>query len=106
MRFFKIGTLFAALFSVGHLQASDSISMKKTKTGILPSGAFYAIYEVTCHDQTVANLASMDRRTRWCVQNYGQLSCFRQSGEAFRAACLSEDLVATEKGLDEINGFQ
>ena len=86
---FKIIVLFAALCSVGYAQASDSISMEKTKTGILPSGEFYVIYEATCDDKTGAHLASMGRGTRWCVQNHGQLNCFRQPGEALRAACQS-----------------
>lgn len=106
MKYFSCAVLLTALISVGHVQASDGMSMKKIKTGILPSGEFYTLYEATCLDQTTASLASLDRRTSWCLQNAGELSCFRQSREALHAACLSEDIASTESDLDTINSFQ
>jgi len=106
MKLIKPGIFLAALCSVGVVQASGSISMEKIKTGILPSGEFYSIYEAACLDQPNAHVASMDRRTRWCVQEGEQLHCFRRPSEAVRAACLSEALVATDTDLDAINAFQ
>lgn len=106
MKFIKTGFFLAALYSVASAQAADSISMEKIKTGILPSGDLYSIYAADCFGQPDAHVASMDRRTRWCIQDDQQLNCFRRPSEAARAACLSNDLVATDKDLDAINAFQ
>jgi len=40
------------------------------------------------------------------VQDDQQLNCFRRPSEAVHAACLSGDLVITDKDLDAINAYQ
>ena len=68
-------------------QASGSGSMNKVKTGILPSGDFFSIYEASCPQNTAVSIASTDQRQRWCVESDGQLRCFRAASEATRYAC-------------------
>ena len=60
---------------------------KKIKTGILPTGEFYSLYEVSCPDDSTATIASMEGRTRWCTLAGGELSCFRMAEQASYSAC-------------------
>ena len=68
--------------------ANDSAQLeRKIKTGILPTGGFYSLYEVSCADDSTATIASMEGRTRWCTLSGGELSCFRMAEQASYSAC-------------------
>lgn len=86
--------------------ASDAIVVEKVKTGILPAGGLYEMFQVTCQDQSAASVAGMDRRRRWCIGYDGELSCFKDAQEAARTACASSSVAATEENLDALNAFQ
>ncbi|MCX2976975.1 hypothetical protein [Candidatus Marimicrobium litorale] len=83
---YKVGALCAILLT-GGAHASDTGSINKIKTGILPTGGFFSIYEAACPQNTAVSIASTDRRQRWCVQSDGQLRCFGAASEATRYAC-------------------
>ncbi len=93
---YKIGVLCACLLA-GAAQASDTGAINKVKTGILPSGDFFSIYEASCPQNTAVSIASTDRRRRWCADADGQLRCFRAANEATRYAC-SEIVLAGNTG--------
>lgn len=106
MRILITSLLLAAGLAVAPTQAAGTMSLEKTKTGILPSGGFYGIYQVSCHDQSTASIVGLDRRGRWCVNYEGELSCFRRSQEASHMACTTADVVAGEEDLDALNALQ
>ncbi len=93
---YKIGALCAILLT-GAAHASDTGSINKVKTGILPTGGFFSIYEAACPQDAAVSIASTDRRQRWCVQSDGQLRCFGAAKEATRYAC-SGVLLADSNG--------
>jgi len=96
-----IATLICAACLVAvSSQASEATSLKKSKTGILPAGGFYSLYEASCDDQRTVSLASLERRGRWCSEYQGELNCFRQSKQALQAACVSRELAKTEEEVD------
>ncbi len=76
-------SLLSSLAMAGDLGARE----KKIKTGILPTGEFYSLYEVSCPDDSTATIASMEGRTRWCTLSGGELSCFRMAEQASYSAC-------------------
>ena len=45
--------LVAVLWTTQALSA-DAVTMEKVKTGILPTGGFYSIYQVTCRGEDSA----------------------------------------------------
>jgi hypothetical protein len=77
---------------------SDPARMEKIKTGILPSGELYSIYEVVCHDQTPANVASLNRGRRWCTSRQGELTCYSGSTRATEVACMDTSVALAEDG--------
>ena len=83
---YRVGLLCACLLT-GAAQASDGGSINKVKTGILPTGGFFSIYEAACPQDAAVSIASTDRRRRWCVESDGQLRCFGAASEATRHAC-------------------
>ena len=93
-------------FAAAVAQASVIMPLEKVKTGILPSGGLYSVYNVTCHDESLASVVSTQRRGRWCVEYDGQLSCFREAQEASRVACFSTDVAASKDDLDALDAFQ
>jgi len=105
MRLFT-NLLLAAGLSGSLAHASDVLPLEKVKTGILPTGSLYSLYEVSCHDQTSASVVSVARRGRWCIQHNGELSCVRESQEASRLACASSNMAAAEEDLDAMDAFQ
>lgn len=106
MRILMTSIFLTASLAAAPLYAAGDISMQKTKTGILPSGGFYGIYQVECHDQSSASIVSLDRRGRWCVNYQGELNCFRRSQEASHMACANVDVAASEEDLDTLNALQ
>jgi len=59
----------------------------KVKTGILPGGGFYSLYQVDCLDDRTAAIASLDRKRRWCTLHEGDMSCSSSQQEASFKAC-------------------
>jgi len=41
------------------VHASDRVDLVKVKTGILPNGGFYSLYEADCRNQETAAVASL-----------------------------------------------
>ena len=74
----------------------------KVKTGILPSGGFYSLYEGTCQDRNVVSVASLDGMRRWCINASGDLACVRDSREAVEMACARSGMAAS-RDLDSFD---
>jgi hypothetical protein len=99
MRFFAcvtfvvLSTLSLMVFSdVGPTQGR--LPCEKVKTGILPSGELYSLYQVSCGNSTTT-IASMERRTRWCTQAGDGLSCYRTADQAGEKACSLTSIAAS-----------
>jgi hypothetical protein len=75
--------------------AADGITLDRVKTGILPSGGFYSLYEGACADRNVVSVASLDRMRRWCINASGELACVREPQEAVQMACARNGLAST-----------
>jgi hypothetical protein len=90
-------TLFGAF-----AQASSSYDIDKVKTGILPSGGFYSLYEVDCPDQFTAAIASLNGKRRWCTSYDGQMSCFSSKQDASLKACGSGAVASAEDNLEGV----
>lgn len=78
-------------------QAEGRIVLEKTKTAILPSGGFYSLYSGTCHDQSEAAVASLDRGRRWCYSVDGDLSCVDRRQEAIQLACARASVASSQE---------
>ena len=92
--------VIAAVVCSNAVYASEGESIQKVKTGILPTGGFFSIYEVACPQDTTASIASTDRRQRWCVEADGQLRCFGAVSEATQHACSGVLLAdSSDKGV-------
>lgn len=76
--------------------ATASVPVERVKSGILPAGGFYHLYEVTCTAGNTASIASLDRSTRWCTGDSADVSCFRRSHQAAEAACARTDGIAED----------
>ena len=87
--------ILALCLGMSSAYAADNIALDKVKTGILPSGGFYSLYEGACHDQNAVSVASLDRMRRWCINASGDLACFRDRQEAAHLACAGTDLAST-----------
>ena len=98
--------LFFFSYLVGAQALASSSTMERVKSGILPTGAVYNIYQVTCKDQTSAELARTQRGRRWCTSYGGELQCFKRPEHAADVACLSADLAATANGADSSTSYQ
>ena len=103
-------TLLTPLFFfsclVGAQALASTPTMERVKSGILPTGAVYNIYEVSCKDQTSAELARTQRGRRGCTSYAGELQCFKRAEQAADVACLSADLAATGRGADPSTSYQ
>ena len=82
-----IALLALSLISSLALAGDSAAREKKIKTGILPTGGFYSLYEVACPDNSTVTIASMEGRTRWCTVSGGDLSCYRMPEQATYRAC-------------------
>ena len=83
--------------------AENIVSPEIIKTGILPAGGFYRIYEVTCRDETIANVATLQGRANWCVNDSGELTCYSDSRQAADKACGSvSNLAAVETDSEKL----
>ena len=77
----------------GQTMASEGPVMERVKTGILPSGDFYSIYEVVCQDDTSASIARLERGRRWCATLNGELNCVDEAVHATDMACAGNGLA-------------
>ena len=94
------GLLITFLASFGvFAQASSAYDTAKVKTGILPSGGFYSLYEVDCPDQFTAAVASLKSNRSWCTSSDGEMSCFSSKQDASLKACGSRALASTDDSL-------
>lgn len=83
-------------FAGGPAMASSSLEIERVKTGILPEGGFYSVYEVACSADETSRIARLRDTGRWCVNAAGELDCFRRSAEASQAACELPSVAARE----------
>jgi hypothetical protein len=87
--------------------ASDRTDIVKVKTGILPNGGFYSLYEVDCRDQGTAEIASLNGKRRWCaLLRGGTLSCSSSQQDVTSRACVSSAVAAAGKHMDGIDKYQ
>lgn len=92
--------LAAALSPAGG--AAEPLAIEKTKTGILPDGGFYGLYEVQCRDSETAAIGALSRRAGpWCVARQGELQCFPRSQAAAWAACNAVELAGADAAPSE-----
>lgn len=101
MRFLPTLAVSASLLLSTAAFAEDSLPRERIKTGILPNGGFYTMYAVTCSDDRVVEVASTDRRQRWCAQSGSDLACFRNADAASDKACSASNLAANEASGNE-----
>lgn len=101
MRFLPTIAVAASLLLSYSAFAEDSLPRERTKTGILPNGGFYTLYSVTCSDNRVVEVASTDRRQRWCAQSGADLACFRNADAASNKACAAGNLAASDSAGNE-----
>ena len=93
--------ILAAGLMGSHAFAADKLSLQVIKTGILPAGGFYRIYEVACKEATNANVARLQGQGDWCVNDNGELACFSDSQQASRKACGAEAELASAEIADD-----
>ena len=98
MRSTKAFFLLLAVTTSTTTMASGA-SLDRVKSGILPTGGYYHLYEARCADQQLVTVASTDRSTRWCAERGGDVSCFRRSQDAVVAACSSQVAGVTQSNL-------
>ena len=97
----------ALMLAASSAWASEAVNLEKVKTGILPTGGFYSIYEVTCMREGRATIGAMSRRGGpWCVEESGELVCFRRSEDASARACTGLELVANKAPAADMDAFQ
>jgi hypothetical protein len=87
--------LFAALFTmISPAFGSDQVTVEKVKTGILPTGELYGLYEVQCANQSQGSIVSLRGRSQWCTHQNDELQCFRKMEQASQLACADQRLLA------------
>jgi hypothetical protein len=93
-------TILTSLFLMqsGGAFAESPLDMAALKSGILPTGHFYTLYEVECKEAAAANIVAMQRKTRWCMLEEGELNCFGQRQLASKAACQSVESASGSSG--------
>ena len=91
----------------GMASAVEPQTLEKIKTGILPTGGFYSIYQVACADNSVANVAARSRRGGpWCSGEGTQLQCFKRSSDAVQLACSAGAIADNDANPDMLNRYQ
>jgi len=86
--------LLAALFIITPAYGSEQVTVEKVKTGILPTGELYGLYEVQCADQSQGSIVSLRGRSQWCTNQNDELQCFRKMKQASHLACTNQSLLA------------
>lgn len=95
-------TTMGTLLLSANVLADSSLARDKIKSGILPSGDLYSIFEIQCPDASKTHIAMMDRRTRWCMIEGAGLKCVREADLAADQACAASQLQIA--GGDETLG--
>ncbi|NND66844.1 MAG: hypothetical protein HKN19_04575 [Halioglobus sp.] len=91
----------------GAVSAAQPLAIEKTKTGILPGGGFYGLYEVSCRDERTASIGALSRRSGpWCVARQGDLQCFSRPQEAAFTACNSLELANVDSDAAPVGPVQ
>ncbi len=87
--------LIAALFIiVSPAYGSEHVTVEKVKTGILPTGELYGLYQVQCANQSQGSIVSLRGRSQWCTNQNDELQCFRKMQQASHLACTNQRLLA------------
>ncbi len=103
LRLLTLSLLLGTTVVGGRAFAENTVSLEVIKTGILPAGGFYRIYEITCRDETVVNVATLQGRANWCVNDDGELACFSNSKQASAKACnTASELASVETDSDKL----
>jgi len=90
-----LSLLFAALFiMMSPAYGSEQVTVEKVKTGILPTGELYGLYQVQCADQSQGSIVSLRGRSQWCTNQNDELQCFRKMKQASHLACTHQRLLA------------
>lgn len=101
-----IGYLVASMTLFGAFaNASETFETEKVKTGILPSGGFYSLYEVGCDDKYTATIASTNGNRRWCISHNEQMSCFSRKRDASASACMSGAVAVAGDNLKSVDKY-
>jgi hypothetical protein len=91
------GSLLVTLLVLsGSAHGAGRLDIVKVKTGILPGGGFYSLYQVDCLDERTGAIASLDRKRRWCTLHEGDMICSSSRQEASFKACSTNALAASE----------
>ncbi len=101
MRSITFTATLALALSSSSVLAASAISHDRVKSGILPSGDLYSIYEVSCDNSNKTHIAMMDRRRSWCMIDSGSLECVRDPELAADQACAAQQfqLASDDKSL-------
>ena len=100
MRFLPTLAVATAFTLAVAVHADSDLPRERIKTGILPNGGFYTLYSVTCSDNRMAEVASTDRRQRWCARAGTELACFRSADAASSKACGAVRVASRQAGGD------
>lgn len=88
------------------VQASEPFGTEKVKTGILPNGGFYSLFEVDCGNEVTGVIASLKGGTRWCTSYVGEMSCFTSKQESSTSACMTGAVAVADNGLNDTDVYQ
>jgi hypothetical protein len=94
------------LLGASAIASSDDFDTKKVKTGILPAGGFFSLYEVDCSGNVTAAIASLNGQSRWCSLQGGAMNCFSSSQLASINACMQDEVAAVDDILHRAGQHQ
>ena len=95
-----------ALFGACAHASSDHFDTTKVKTGILPAGGFYSVYQVECREDVTAAIASLNGKRRWCSLHDGAMNCFSSRQRASLSACMPRGVAVVDDTLDMADQYQ
>jgi hypothetical protein len=87
-------------------QASEPFGTEKIKTGILPTGGFYSLFEVDCGNEVTGVIASLKGGTSWCTSYVGEMSCFTSKQESSASACMTSAVAVADDRLNDTDKYQ
>ena len=95
-----------ALFGAGAHASSDHFDTTKVKTGILPAGGFYSVYQVECREDVTAAIANVNGKRRWCSLHDGAMNCFSSRQRASLSACMPRGVAVADDRLEMADQYQ